>query len=123
MWQLISPNGCGCIEAILLLGNISMRVVAILAVSLSLGGCLTSEQLIAERNAKDDQKCQSYGARPGTDAYVNCRAQLDSARTTAIAIDSAAPAQTNVVVQSSSLPTPMPSTVPGQRCTSRGPFC
>lgn len=100
-----------------------MRVVAILAVSLSLGGCLTSEQLIAERNAKDDQKCQSYGARPGTDAYVNCRAQLDSARTTAIAIDSAAPAQTNVVVQSSSLPTPMPSTVPGQRCTSRGPFC
>ena len=100
-----------------------MRVMAILALSLSLGGCLTSEQLIAERNAKDDQKCQGYGARPGTDAYVNCRAQLDSARTTAIAVDSAAPAQTTVVVQSPGVPTPMPSTVPGQRCTSRGPFC
>lgn len=100
-----------------------MRVMAILALSLSLGGCLTSEQLVAERNAKDDQKCQGYGARPGTDAYVNCRAQLDSARTRAIAIDSAAPAQSTVVVQSPSVPTPMPSTVPGQRCTSRGPFC
>lgn len=100
-----------------------MRVLVILAFSLSLSGCLTSEQLVAERNAKDDQKCQSYGARPGTDAYVNCRAQLDSARTTATAINSANPAQTNVVVQSSDLPTPMPPTVPGQRCTSRGPFC
>lgn len=99
-----------------------MRVMAILALSLSLGGCITDD-LIAERNARDDQKCQSYGARPGSDAYVNCRAQLDSARTTATAIDGAAPAQTNVVVQSSNLPTPMPSTVPGQRCTSRGPFC
>lgn len=98
-----------------------MRVVAILAVSLSLGGCLTDEQLIAERNAKDDQKCQSYGARPGTDAYVNCRAQMDSARTTATAINSATPAQTNVVVQSSDVPIlPMPTLPPGPRCTSRG---
>ncbi|PJG56618.1 hypothetical protein CVM73_03450 [Bradyrhizobium forestalis] len=100
-----------------------MRVVVILALGLSLGGCLTGEQLIAERNAKDDQKCQGYGARPGTDAYVNCRAQLDSARTTARAIDNATPAQTTVVVRSPDVPTPMPSTVPGQRCTSRGPFC
>lgn len=100
-----------------------MRVIAILAVGLMLGGCLGEEQRIAERNARDDQKCLGYGARPGTDAYVNCRAQLDSARTTATAINSATPAQTNVVVQSSDLPMPMPSTVPGQRCTSRGPFC
>nr|QDF38263.1 hypothetical protein FJN17_12170 [Bradyrhizobium symbiodeficiens] len=66
-----------------------MRVVAILALSLSLGGCITDDWA-AERIARDDQKCQSYGARPGSDAYVNCRAQLDSARTTANAIDSAA---------------------------------
>ncbi|MBN4175539.1 MAG: hypothetical protein BEH78_18980 [Pseudomonas sp. BDAL1] len=25
----------------------------------------------------DDSKCQSYGAKPGSDAYVNCRVQLD----------------------------------------------
>lgn len=24
----------------------------------------------------DDLQCQSYGAKPGTDAYVNCRVQL-----------------------------------------------
>lgn len=100
-----------------------MRAIAVLSLCLFLAGCLTDEEIIAERRAKDDQKCQSYGARPGSDAYVNCRARLDSARTTASAIDSAAPAQTTVVVRSSDVPTPMPSTVPGQRCTSRGPFC
>lgn len=25
----------------------------------------------------DDKTCQSYGAKPGSDAYVSCRAQLD----------------------------------------------
>jgi len=27
--------------------------------------------------AKDDAQCRSYGAIPGSDAYVNCRVQLD----------------------------------------------
>lgn len=26
----------------------------------------------------DDQKCRSYGAKPGSDAYVACRAQLET---------------------------------------------
>lgn len=26
----------------------------------------------------DDKKCQSYGAKPGSDAYVACRAQLEA---------------------------------------------
>ncbi|KAB0504688.1 hypothetical protein [Pseudomonas moorei] len=33
-----------------------------------------------ERSSKelaDDQKCRSYGAIPGSDAYVSCRAQLE----------------------------------------------
>ncbi|QAY87199.1 hypothetical protein CUN61_26080 [Pseudomonas arsenicoxydans] len=33
-----------------------------------------------ERTSKesaDDQMCRSYGAVPGSDAYVNCRAQLE----------------------------------------------
>lgn len=29
------------------------------------------------QNAQDDAKCRSYGAVPGSDAYVNCRVQLD----------------------------------------------
>jgi hypothetical protein len=31
----------------------------------------------AEKSATDDAVCQSYGAKPGTDAYVNCRVQRD----------------------------------------------
>ncbi|ROM94881.1 hypothetical protein BK657_27185 [Pseudomonas brassicacearum] len=27
--------------------------------------------------AKNDAQCRSYGATPGSDAYVNCRVQLD----------------------------------------------
>ena len=70
-----------------------MRTALVLLVSaVMLGGCfMTREQITAERNAKDNQKCLGYGAQPGTDAYVNCRAQLDSARTTAAAIEDAAP--------------------------------
>lgn len=30
-----------------------------------------------QQAAKDDAQCQSYGATPGSDAYVNCRVQLD----------------------------------------------
>jgi hypothetical protein len=53
--------------------------------------CMTREQRIAAQNAKDDQKCLSFGARPGSDAYVNCCSQLAGARTTAAAIEDAAP--------------------------------
>ena len=70
-----------------------MRTALVFLVSaMLLGGCMTREEKLAAQNAKDDQKCLSFGARPGTDAYVNCRAQLDGARTTAAAIEDAAPA-------------------------------
>ena len=35
------------------------------------------EALRAAKNANDDAKCRSYGVSPGSDAYVNCRVQLD----------------------------------------------
>lgn len=47
---------------------------------LLLTGCLGEEERIAAANAKDDQQCLAYGAQKGTDAYVNCRAQLEGAR-------------------------------------------
>ena len=31
----------------------------------------------AEKTATDDAICQSYGAKPGSDAYVSCRIQRD----------------------------------------------
>ena len=38
----------------------------------------------------DDKKCLGYGAKPGSDAYVACRAQLETGRNHALA---AAPAR------------------------------
>jgi hypothetical protein len=32
----------------------------------------------------DDMKCQGYGAKPGSDAYVACRAQLEASQKTVI---------------------------------------
>jgi hypothetical protein len=56
-----------------------MRRVAALLSLFSLTGCLAtaSPQDLAQ---KDDAVCRSYGAVPGTDAYVNCRMQRDNTR-------------------------------------------
>jgi hypothetical protein len=34
------------------------------------------------RQAADDRKCREYGFKPGTEAYGNCRLQLDQIRAT-----------------------------------------
>lgn len=34
----------------------------------------------AAKDEHDDEQCKSYGAVPGTDAYVNCRVQLSKSR-------------------------------------------
>ena len=52
---------------------------------------MTTEERIAAHAAEDNQKCIGYGAQAGSPAYVSCRAQLDSARTTQQAIDDANP--------------------------------
>jgi len=41
-----------------------------------LGGCLTTE----DHAALDDRQCQSYGTKPGDQAYVQCRMNLDTNR-------------------------------------------
>lgn len=47
-----------------------MRILAPIALcALLLSGCVSVE----ERRAMDDSQCQSYGAEPGTEAYVQCR--------------------------------------------------
>jgi hypothetical protein len=43
---------------------------------LGLAGCATPQQI----SARDDQVCQSYGASPGSDAYVACRMQQQRLR-------------------------------------------
>jgi hypothetical protein len=70
------------------------------AICLAVGACApTAEQRLqqvwAERQL-DEDKCTSYGAKPGDPAYVQCRAQLDAARTGAEA--TAAAKSTTVIV-------------------------
>lgn len=52
----------------------SIRILLVVLFGSALVGCAS---YIAE---KDDQRCQSYGAKPGTDAYVNCRVQMGTQR-------------------------------------------
>ena len=74
-----------------------MRVVGMLAVllTLPLAGCfgtaanstpppMSNEQLAAKKQelaAKDDETCKGYGAKPGSEPYVQCRMKLDQGRT------------------------------------------
>ena len=59
-----------------------MRNLIALMLALSLGGCFmgSSEQERAAVAAGDDQTCQGYGAKPGTDVYVQCRMAQQKAR-------------------------------------------
>ena len=71
-----------------------MRKLVVLALALGLAGCgQTAEQRMQQLYAQqqlDSAKCRSYGAKEGDPAYVQCRAQLDAARTGATAAVEAA---------------------------------
>jgi hypothetical protein len=58
-----------------------MRKFALFAcIGLSIAGCQTIEERRAEIDRADDQRCQQYGARRGTQAYIQCRTDLDRNR-------------------------------------------
>lgn len=71
--------------------------------------------------AKDDAQCQSYGATPGSDAYVNCRVQLDKTATD-LQAQSEKERRQNIVKMlnpQSQQPAPQPYVIPKQtHCTS-----
>jgi hypothetical protein len=71
-----------------------MKFVLIATTAVLLGGCVTPAAQQAQQAAADDAKCLSYGARRGDPAYVQCRSQLDAARTQAAAVEDAAPLST-----------------------------
>jgi hypothetical protein len=56
-----------------------MKIVTLILI-MSLAACA------AEQAKLDDSKCRGYGATAGSPAYVQCRSQLDAARTQAGAI-------------------------------------
>lgn len=49
-----------------------IRLIALLAIAVALAGCESE----IERNARHDRTCQSYGAKPGTPEYIQCRATI-----------------------------------------------
>lgn len=54
-----------------------MKLVLVIVAGLGMAGCQTAEMKAAEQ-AANDQTCQSYGAKPGSDIYIQCRLQMDS---------------------------------------------
>jgi hypothetical protein len=64
----------------------NLLFASVFLIGLLLTGCVDMK---AEWAAKDHARCTSYGAVRGSAAYVNCRAQLDSARGIAIATEAA----------------------------------
>jgi hypothetical protein len=63
------------------MSNLTIRYyrLAYVLAALVLSGCA------AQQAAEMDAQCKSYGAKPGTPAYINCRAQLDAAHEQAAA--------------------------------------
>jgi hypothetical protein len=62
-----------------------VRVILISCLSLPALGCAQYEQQRAAEEARaiaanDDAQCRSYGATPGSEAYVACRMNLDNQR-------------------------------------------
>jgi hypothetical protein len=62
-----------------------MKLLLGVLASIAVSGCvLTASQERAQWAAEDDSRCRAYGARPGSDAYVNCRVQQDQRRSALI---------------------------------------
>jgi hypothetical protein len=64
-----------------------VRIAVVLAVGISLAGCVSAQERQAQAdaqaaaiNAHDDAQCQSYGAAPGSPSYIQCRMNLDNQR-------------------------------------------
>ena len=106
-----------------------MRFILALVLVLPLCGCLTAQEEMAEaksrNDALDDQACRGYGAKPGTDIYIQCRMSEAQRRTTAESAPGPVVVNNNVSTspQPPLYPTLQPMNIPGPRCTSRGPGC
>jgi hypothetical protein len=56
------------------------RYILLAAIGLALSGCVSVEEARAQRDAFDDAECRNFGAKPGTEAYVRCRTDLQRNR-------------------------------------------
>jgi hypothetical protein len=65
------------------MGCTMFRIVLMAAATVALAGCASSEFTTQALFRADDAKCKSYNAKPGTDAYVQCRLAIDIQRANA----------------------------------------
>lgn len=56
--------------------NFRMRYLLIALVPLAVAGCVSAE----DQRAMDEEKCTSYGYRPGTDRFADCMMSRDQQR-------------------------------------------
>lgn len=54
-----------------------ITLVCAAAACFALAGCIDHPITGPIHAAQDDAKCQSYGAKPGSDSYVNCRVAME----------------------------------------------
>jgi hypothetical protein len=57
-------------------GTTTMKAIAATVFLAALAGCANHESDPAQVAIRDDAQCQSYGAKPGSDVYVQCRVAL-----------------------------------------------
>jgi hypothetical protein len=90
------------------------KVLAPALLCLVLAACATADEIRLQQEQADNAKCTSYGAHVGEPAYVQCRAQLDAARTVA---DASKPASSaSQPIRPANIPTAdMPPYHPPQR--------
>jgi hypothetical protein len=55
----------------------SKQILALAGLLLAVTGC---QEMAAMRTAMDNSRCQSYGFTPGTDAFAQCRMNIDLQR-------------------------------------------
>lgn len=61
----------------------ALGLIGIASLTLLLTGCQTPEQIEEHRRLQEDtdnHTCLHYGLKPGTDAFANCRLQIDLSR-------------------------------------------
>lgn len=73
-----------------------MKALIAMAVALTCTACESQAEYQQRVAAFDDHKCRSYGFTLGTDAYGQCRVQLDVARSAALSAIAAEPVQRSV---------------------------
>jgi hypothetical protein len=103
----------------------TLGLLALLLLAVPLVGCQTDQEQMAAFKARadavDDQTCRGYGAKPGTDIYIQCRMQRQQSRDagdSAIAAAAASAPVINNPVPASDAPAIRPMVIPQTRCQS-----